>query len=64
MFLAQEEVVTNCYVSIKVSHLSLIEDSMSFNNTIKIQEDILEFRSGLGDTKLVVTNDPVSTVMV
>lgn len=64
MFLAQEEVVTNCYVNIQIPYLSLVEDSMSLNNTIIIQNNLLQFRAGFGDTNLMINNEPTIIVMV
>lgn len=64
MLLIQEEDITNCYISIQTPILSLIEDSLEFNNTIKIQDNILEFRAGLSDTNLIINNEPNITVMV
>jgi hypothetical protein len=64
MLLIQEEDITNCYINIKTPILSLIEDSIELNDTIKIQDNILEFRAGLGDTNLIVNNEPNITVMV
>lgn len=64
MLLIQEEDITNCYIIIQTPILSLIEDSLELNDTIKIQDNMLEFRAGLSDTNLVINNELNITVMV
>lgn len=64
MLVSIEELKTNYYVNIQLSVLSLKEDNMTINNTIVIQDNVLEFDSVLENTALTVLDDPIQTIMV